>query len=474
VEALSYDAHGKRRLPTWEDVAGQLEGIETKRSFTGHEFLDDVSIIHMNGRVYDPSIGRFASADIVVQLPENLQSYNRYSYVFNNPLSLIDPTGYEGEGVLEEVVVTGTGPGSTTGMSTWEYAVDTVSFFDDMANSIIEGLVNDYIDRTLNSMDEETAATLVQVIDSAVLVVEVIDGITTVVSIGVIVGTGGVGVLFAVPMKLAVKLGKAGITRILKKFRQKIVGKFGKKLNKRDSPCCFVAGTQVLTDQGHRNIEDVQTGDLVWSKDTATGEQSYKPVIKLFVRNDRQIYQLLVKTNDAEQVEVEATDDHPFYVVGTGWKRTLELAPGDQIETDGHGVVTVESVIDEERIAPTYNFTIEDFHTYYVTEKNLLVHNDNCATKRPGSFRKKTVKDSWDNAADGTKSGTKKCPTCDNDVSGNPYNGEKRNGSDGWDNDHQPKWKDRDLNGMDRKQVLDEYNKDTRLRCPGCNRADNQ
>ncbi len=45
---------------------------------------------------------------------------------------------------------------------------------------------------------------------------------------------------------------------------------------------------------------------------------------------------------------------------------------------------------------------------------------------------------------------------------------------DGWDNDHQPKWKDRDLSGMDRKQVLDEYNKDTQLRCPSCNRADNQ
>lgn len=42
-----------------------------------------------------------------------------------------------------------------------------------------------------------------------------------------------------------------------------------------------------------------------------------------------------------------------------------------------------------------------------------------------------------------------------------------------WDNDHQPKWKGRDLSGMDRKQVLDEFNKNTRLRCPNCNRADN-
>ncbi len=48
----------------------------------------------MKGRVYDPSIGRFLSADPHIQAPGNLQSFNRYSYVVNNPLSLVDPSGY--------------------------------------------------------------------------------------------------------------------------------------------------------------------------------------------------------------------------------------------------------------------------------------------------------------------------------------------------------------------------------------------
>lgn len=48
----------------------------------------------MNGRIYDPLLGRFLSADIVVQAPGNLQSYNRYSYVINNPLTLTDPSGW--------------------------------------------------------------------------------------------------------------------------------------------------------------------------------------------------------------------------------------------------------------------------------------------------------------------------------------------------------------------------------------------
>ena len=48
----------------------------------------------MNGRIYDPLLGRFLSADLGVQFPGDLQSYNRYSYVSNNPLRYTDPTGF--------------------------------------------------------------------------------------------------------------------------------------------------------------------------------------------------------------------------------------------------------------------------------------------------------------------------------------------------------------------------------------------
>jgi RHS repeat-associated protein len=56
--------------------------------------LDEVGLVHMNGRIYDPLLGRFLSADVAIQAPGNLQSYNRYSYVMNNPLTLTDPTGW--------------------------------------------------------------------------------------------------------------------------------------------------------------------------------------------------------------------------------------------------------------------------------------------------------------------------------------------------------------------------------------------
>ena len=63
------------------------------RGYTGHEQLDN-GLIHMNGRVYDPSLGRFLSADPLVQAPNNTQSHNRYAYAVNNPLKYTDPSGY--------------------------------------------------------------------------------------------------------------------------------------------------------------------------------------------------------------------------------------------------------------------------------------------------------------------------------------------------------------------------------------------
>ncbi len=57
-------------------------------------FIIDVGLVHMNGRVYDPHIGRFLSADPFIQQPDNVQSFNRYSYVLNNPLEYVEASGF--------------------------------------------------------------------------------------------------------------------------------------------------------------------------------------------------------------------------------------------------------------------------------------------------------------------------------------------------------------------------------------------
>ena len=95
IERLAFDPWGKRRNVNGQaDVTDALVGQTTDRGYTEHEHLDEMGIIHMNGRVYDPLVGRMMSADPFIQAPGSLQSYNRYSYVMNNPLNLTDPSGY--------------------------------------------------------------------------------------------------------------------------------------------------------------------------------------------------------------------------------------------------------------------------------------------------------------------------------------------------------------------------------------------
>ena len=102
IDRLAYDPWGKRRNINANvgnpDVGDAIVGAMTERGYTMHEHLDEMGVIHMNGRVYDPLIGRFMSADPFIQSPDNLQSYNRYSYVLNNPLCYTDPSGYSHSG----------------------------------------------------------------------------------------------------------------------------------------------------------------------------------------------------------------------------------------------------------------------------------------------------------------------------------------------------------------------------------------
>ena len=97
VESDAYDAWGKARDATTgaDDPTCSKPGQSfTTRGFSGHEEMADLCLVNMNARIYDPAIGRFLSPDDVIPDAFNGQSYNRYSYVDNNPLSYTDPTGH--------------------------------------------------------------------------------------------------------------------------------------------------------------------------------------------------------------------------------------------------------------------------------------------------------------------------------------------------------------------------------------------
>jgi RHS repeat-associated protein len=94
----SYTHLGELRHPDWQDP-GAPEPADPDLGFTGHIGDADLGLglVHMGGREYDPRAGRFLTADPFLPGLTNLQAFNRYGYVLNNPVSYVDPTGYASE-----------------------------------------------------------------------------------------------------------------------------------------------------------------------------------------------------------------------------------------------------------------------------------------------------------------------------------------------------------------------------------------
>ncbi|MBO5389206.1 MAG: hypothetical protein J6A59_13965 [Lachnospiraceae bacterium] len=135
---------------------------------------------------------------------------------------------------------------------------------------------------------------------------------------------------------------------------------------------CFVEGTEIKTIEGDKNIEDIHAGDMVYSKNTETGEEGYKEVVRVF---KKKTYELVYLTVGDE--EIITTSNHPFYVVDEGFVEAGNLQIGDKVETADGEILEIEAITIEYLDEPIqiYNFEVADWHTYYVSEEEVLVHN---------------------------------------------------------------------------------------------------
>jgi RHS repeat-associated protein len=104
LEKFDYDPFGQRRGVADLKWLDGFRPVTTSRGFTGHDHADSMDLIHMKGRVYDPTMGLFLSPDPFIQNPTQTSNLNRYSYVLNNPLSYTDPSGYMFEGIGRSLV----------------------------------------------------------------------------------------------------------------------------------------------------------------------------------------------------------------------------------------------------------------------------------------------------------------------------------------------------------------------------------
>jgi len=153
---------------------------------------------------------------------------------------------------------------------------------------------------------------------------------------------------------------------------------------------CFMAGTMVLTDQGLRTIEVIKSGDNVLSTNTNTGETEFKEVVEAFTS----IHQNLVDIHIGKEV-ITTTMEHPFFVNSVEWKEACKLSANDALRNKDGIIVYIDEIkiYEVQNNAKLYNLEVEGFHTYFVGQCSLLVHNSCAKNGSPkGAGRKGAFK----------------------------------------------------------------------------------
>ncbi|SCJ29114.1 Cell wall-associated polypeptide CWBP200 [uncultured Clostridium sp.] len=135
---------------------------------------------------------------------------------------------------------------------------------------------------------------------------------------------------------------------------------------------CFVEGTIIATRTGDTAIEEIKVGDTVYAANAETGEEGYKKVVNTFIRETDTLITITV-----DREEITTTPTHPFWVEGAGWKAAGELKAGQTLRQSGGKQIRIAKVAQEQLTEPVtvYNFEVEDWHTYFVGDAGILVHN---------------------------------------------------------------------------------------------------
>ncbi len=305
-------------------------GLASKNPIMYRSYYVDLEmgmfIYYLNSRYYIADWGRFASADVLVSSEQGMLGYNLFAYCGNNPVNRSD-----------------------TGGAFWDTLFDVVS----LCTSIVDvmsnpkdpwawaGLVGDVFDLAVPGLSG-----VGEVIKGARTAGKVVDGIS------------------------ATNKARKTYKTISNTYE---VSNATRKATKSINLACFVAGTKISTADGLVNIENISPGDFVWAENPETGEKGLKQVVQTFVKEKYELVHIFVNGE-----EIVTTIEHPFYIPQKGWTSAIKLRAGDILVLRNGKHVVIEKVQHEilENPVTVYNFEVEDFHTYYVGNSSVLVHND--------------------------------------------------------------------------------------------------
>ncbi|MDJ0716864.1 MAG: polymorphic toxin-type HINT domain-containing protein [Prochloraceae cyanobacterium] len=416
ISIVNYEPYG--------EIADSSEGQDIFRSkFTEKEFDKNIDLYYFGSRYYNASLGRFLTPDPAKQY------FSPYVYGDSNPLNGVDSNGEAfftlsllvGTALLGGAYAGGAAVNNNLNPASWDWNSGK-NWAGVIGGAAIGGLAVGFgiaapgviasatgISSTAASVPLSGGIMGAMNASFTAMAGENVGEIASAFGLGV-----GMGALFATPgigglaflgnvgyntsnviadpsvengIALAMDLIDLGITAA-PRLRK---GGKSQKVNEEAAPSCssFAAGTLVLTSEGEKAIEDIEVGDMVWAYDEETGEEALYPVSHLFTR----IAPELVLITAGEEV-IESTTEHEFYVDNKGWVKAENLKVGDELLRSGDKTARVAALQLKEENLRVYNIEIDEAHTYYVSEREVLVHNP-CKTK-PDTRRAKAIRTGMD------------------------------------------------------------------------------
>ena len=318
-----------------------------------------------DARLYDARIGRWYAVDPKAYM---MPGFSPYNFALNNPLILVDADGKVPKpsdilsdlGIKTTPMLAGLMDGFVSGLgfldagemayklaTNPEFRNEMIETFKTIASDPLgfaATIANDYKDKAKNILAGNAEGQY---------------------AVGEMVGelVGG-----ALTGAASLKLIKFAKTFKQSKLAQQALAK---------KPCgCFTSGTLVLTSKGYIPIDNILVGDSVYAYSDSLNRIDLKVVKETFTRTFNEYFKIYFGNT-----VLNVTHEHPFYINGK-WIKAEELRTGDKLTTllgEGEVTYSIDSIVfyRNQGELKVYNLIIEDYHTYYVSESNVLVHNGN-------------------------------------------------------------------------------------------------
>ena len=329
--------------------------------FAGEQFDPVTGLYYLRARYMNPSVGRFITMDSYEGSIDDPVSLHKYLYANANPVSNSDPSGYNTMADFE----------TATGIQgiLRQIATPNPKALLDLVGGIID-VGRDVISTIRDGREKHLDTKKIAINVAAGLITSLATNLSCLITqffppVGyILMGVAAIVVGLVAAYNFAEGNTGMGIAQVIN-----LVTIVFSMFN----PTCFTGDTEVYTDSGLVCIEDIEVGDKVWAYNPETGETELKEVLNVWVKETDEI--LHVSTSDGETIDT--TTNHPFYVEEKGWVAAGDLVVGDTLVTVDGDEVEITDLQLEKLAEPilVYNLEVEDFHTYFVGEYGVLVHN---------------------------------------------------------------------------------------------------